>query len=111
VRIGPNEVHIHDPDFFDEFNTVSNRLDKDAWFYGFIASSSAGFGTADFDVHRSRRKAMSRFFASSAISKLESSSCEKVLQLCQRLRDMREVGKPVNLSNAFRCLAADSVTS
>ncbi|OAL28004.1 hypothetical protein AYO20_09626 [Fonsecaea nubica] len=111
VRVGPNEVHIHDPDFFDEFYNVTSRLDKDPWYYAFIGSKDAGFGTSNVDLHRARRKAMSRFFASSAISNLESSSREKVSKLCQRLRNMRDEGKPVNLSNAFRCLAADSVTN
>ena len=111
VRIGPNEVHIHDPDFFDEFYNVTSRLDKDAWYYSFTASKDAGFGTANVDLHRARRKAMSRFFAASAISDLESSSREKVSKLCQRLRELRDESKPVNLSNAFRCLAADSVTN
>jgi hypothetical protein len=111
VRIGPNEVHIHDPEFFDEFYNVTSRLDKDGWYYAFVGSKDAGFGTANVDLHRARRKAMSRFFATSVISNLESSSREKVSKLCQRLRSMREEGKPVNLSNAFRCLAADSVTN
>lgn len=111
VRIGPNECHILDPNFFDEFYTVSSRLDKDAWYYAFVASQDAGFGTSNADLHRARRKAMSRFFSSSAIASLESSSREKVLKLCQRLQDIRKSGKLVNLSNAFRCLAADSVTN
>ncbi|KAK4947453.1 hypothetical protein LTR10_013821 [Elasticomyces elasticus] len=110
VRIGPNEVHIQDPDVFDEFYNVTTRLDKDPWYYAFIASQDAGFGTSNVDLHRARRKAMSRFFASSAISNLESSSKEKVLKLCRRLQQMRQEGKPVNLSNAYRCLAGDSVT-
>ena len=90
---------------------MTSRLDKDAWYYAFIASKDAGFGTANVDLHRARRKAMGRFFAASAISKLESSSIEKVSKLCQRLKDLRKEGRPVNLSNAFRCLAADSVTN
>jgi cytochrome P450 len=90
---------------------VTGRLDKDAWYYAFVGSKDAGFGTANADLHRARRKAMSRFFAASAISKLESSSVEMVSKLCQRLTAMREEGKPINLSNAFRCLAADSVTN
>ncbi|KAL2424353.1 Cytochrome P450 monooxygenase [Exophiala dermatitidis] len=107
---GPNEVHIKDPDFFDEFYNVTSRVDKDPWYYAFVGSQDAGFGTANVDLHRARRKAMSRFFATSAISNLESSSRQKVAKLCQRLEEMRKEGKPVNLSNAFRCLAADSVT-
>ena len=104
-------MHIQDPDFFDEFYTISNKLDKDAWYYAFVASQDAAFGTADYDLHRARRKAMSRFFSSSAIARLETSSREKVLKLCGRLEGFRDDGKPVNLSNAFRCLAADSVTA
>jgi hypothetical protein len=111
VRIGPNEVHIHDPDFFDEVYNVTGRLDKDSWYYAFIGSQDAGFGTANAELHRARRKAMSRFFAASAISKLESSSVQMVSKLCARLAALRAEGKPVNLSNAFRCLAADSVTN
>lgn len=111
VRIGPNEVHILDPDFFEEFYNVSSRLNKDAWYYAFVASQDAGFGTSNADLHRARRKAMSRFFSFSAIARLELSSREKVLKLCERLQDIRDNGKLVNLSNAFRCLAADSVTS
>ena len=90
---------------------MTSRLDKDPWYYAFTASEDAGFGTANVDLHRARRKAMSRFFAPAAISNLESSSLEKVSKLCKRLKTMRDEGKPVNLSNAFRCLAADSVTN
>lgn len=28
VRIGPNEVHIKDPDFFDRIYNVTNKVDK-----------------------------------------------------------------------------------
>jgi hypothetical protein len=111
VRIGPNEVHIDDPDYFDEVYNVTNRIDKDPWYYAFIASQDAGFGTSNADLHRARRKAMSRFFSSSAIARLETSTRAKVLKLCNRLKELKVAGKPVNLSNAFRCLAADSVTA
>ncbi|KAF2834761.1 cytochrome P450 [Patellaria atrata CBS 101060] len=110
MRIGPNEVHISDPDHFETLHNVTNRIDKDQWYYRFVGSQDAGFGTGDADLHRIRRKAMNRFFASSAISNLEPSSREKVQKMCRRLQEMRKDGRPVNLSNAFRCLAADSVT-
>lgn len=54
---------------------------------------------------------MSRFFSSSAIARLETSSINQVRKLCKRLEQFRDASKVVNLSNAYRCLAADSVTA
>lgn len=39
VRIGPNEVHIRDSEYFDVLHSKIARLDKDPWFR-FIHKSS-----------------------------------------------------------------------
>ncbi|KAL9622215.1 MAG: hypothetical protein Q9160_003398 [Pyrenula sp. 1 TL-2023] len=111
VRINPNEVHILDSQYFDKLHNVSSRIDKAAWYYRLINSPDAGFGTADANLHRLRRKAMSRFFASGAITKLESTVRQNVLKLSSRLDQLKKEGSPVNLSNCFRCLAADTVAT
>ena len=54
---------------------------------------------------------MSRFFAPSAISKLENSVRSNIMKLCQRLEQFRKDKVPVNFSNAFRSLAQDTVTA
>jgi hypothetical protein len=76
----------------------------------FIGSSDAGFGTANADLHRARRKAMSRFFSQSAVSSLEASVTKCVQRLCERVTEHRVAKIPVNLSNAFRCLSGDVVS-
>jgi hypothetical protein len=76
----------------------------------FIGSSEAGFGTANADQHRARRKAMSRFFSQTAISSLEESVNQCVQRLGERVAEHRDTNIPVNLSNAFPCLAGDVVS-
>ena len=75
-----------------------------------VGSQDAGFGTASADLHRARRKAISRFFSQSAISSLEESVDKCVKRLCERVKDHRDACIPVNVSNAFRCLASDVIT-
>lgn len=107
VRINPREVHIKDPDFFDEFYGSSRKLDKDGYFYRFSASPDAAFGTASFSVHRQRRKAFNRYFSTSAVAAREANIRKSVLQLCQRLEEGRGSGKPFFFATCFRALATD----
>lgn len=107
VRVNPREVHIKDPDFFDEFYGSSRKLDKDGYFYRFTASQDAAFGTPSFSVHRQRRKAFNRFFSTAAVSNREANIRKCVLQLCSRLEENRNSGKPIYFAAAFRALATD----
>lgn len=53
---------------------------------------------------------MSTYFSQGNVRKLEPVVLERVQKLCDRLEQYRNDDLPVNLSNAFRCLATDVVT-
>lgn len=76
----------------------------------FIGYSDAAFGTSNAKQHAARRKAMSRFFSQSAILSLEDSVNQCVQRLCERVKEHQHAKIPVNLSNAYRCLAGDIVS-
>ena len=76
----------------------------------FVGYSDAAFGTSNAKQHAARRKAMSRFFSQSAILGLENSVNQCVQQLCERVKGHQDAKIPVNLSNAYRCLASDIVS-
>lgn len=76
----------------------------------FIGYSDAAFGTSNAKQHAARRKAMSRFFSQSAILSLEDSVNQCVQRLCERVKEHQHAKVPVNLSNAYRCLAGDIVS-
>ncbi|PVH77367.1 putative P450 monooxygenase, partial [Cadophora sp. DSE1049] len=109
VRISPWELHVNDPDWNEPYK-ISSRVDKYHWYYKFVGSSDAAFGTADHDLHRVRRKAQQNYFTQEAVTQFDGKLnviCDKFKS---RLQEFKGTGQPVNLSVAFRSLATDVVT-
>lgn len=132
VRINPHELHVNDPDFYDEIYVgPARRTHKWAWsanMFGYVenppcqrpiaeppssssSTSQAAVGTTDHDLHRLRRSALNPFFSKRSVARLEPVIQANVDRLCQRLADSSGTGQPVNLSDAFTCLAADVIGS
>ncbi|EPE25795.1 Cytochrome P450 [Glarea lozoyensis ATCC 20868] len=109
VRISPWELHVNDPDWNEPYK-VGSRVDKYHWYYKFVGSSDAAFGTSDHEKHRIRRKAQQGYFTLGAVAKFEPVLANITGKLCQRLQEFKETRQPVNLSNVFRSLATDVVT-
>ncbi|KAL8729522.1 MAG: hypothetical protein Q9166_004694 [cf. Caloplaca sp. 2 TL-2023] len=112
VRINPWELHICDPTFFDQFYTSSSKLDKDPWYYNFAGIPRSTFATGSWVLHRQRRTAISRAFATSTIT---SKTIEgRVESLIKRLRPCRKNTNPevkvIRMSNMFWMLASDVAT-
>jgi hypothetical protein len=110
VRIGPNEVHIVDPEFFDRIYNVTSKLDKYDWFYNFANLRISSFGTIDADLHRLRRGPINKHFTPSSIIKMEPLIKDSTALLCRRLEEHRQAKKAVNIGMAFRCLVTDIVS-
>ncbi|KAL8993510.1 MAG: hypothetical protein Q9188_007311, partial [Gyalolechia gomerana] len=112
VRINPWELHIRDPAFFDHFYTSSTALDKDPWYYNFAGIPRSTFATSSAVVHRQRRSAIARSFATSAAVSKHIEAC--VERLLERLESLRKDGPPqsqvVQMSSMFWMLASDIVT-
>ncbi|EHL02646.1 putative Trichodiene oxygenase [Glarea lozoyensis 74030] len=98
VRISPWELHVNDPDWNEPYK-VGSRVDKYHWYYKFVGSSDAAFGTSDHEKHRIRRKAQQGYFTLGAVAKFEPVLANITGKLCQRLQEFKETRQPVNLSN------------
>ncbi|KAH8600962.1 cytochrome P450 [Bisporella sp. PMI_857] len=109
VRISPWEIHVNDPDWNESFK-ISSRVNKYHWYYKFVGSSDAAFGTADHELHRVRRKAQQNYFTQEAVSRFDPVLESITTKLINRLKEFKNTGKPANISNAFRSLATDVVT-
>ncbi|KAF2873642.1 putative benzoate 4-monooxygenase cytochrome P450 [Massariosphaeria phaeospora] len=109
VRINPWEVHIDDPAFMDVLLT-NNRMEKDPFFYGGFGIPNAAVSTVSPEVHKLRRGAMAQFFSKANVAKLEPRVLSRIQQLCKRIEEHKKEGKPVDISNAYRCFATDIVT-
>lgn len=108
IRIGPNEVHISDPDYYGELTAMKHRLDKDPRFYRFMGSTEASFSTPSWELHRKRRSKENPFFSRAMVDQLEPVVGRFVQDLCDRL--VNTMGEVVDIHCAFRSLTADIVT-
>ncbi|TVY83002.1 Cyrochrome P450 monooxygenase, partial [Lachnellula suecica] len=118
VRLNPDDLHVMDPDFFDEvFNITNGKADKPyrvANVFGpypavcttYILrttkeadkNSNKAIGTKDHDVHRMRRGALNPFFSKRFVSELEPFVQAIIDKMCNRLDDACETGEPIDLN-------------
>lgn len=100
---------MNDPDWNEPYK-ITSRVNKYHWYYKFVGSSDAAFGTSDHELHRLRRKAQQAYFTQDAVARFDPDLGSIISKLCGRLEEFKGTGQPVNLSNAFRSLATDVVT-
>lgn len=109
IRIGPNEIHINDPEFYDQIYSLQGRWDKDPAFVNQFDNTDSAFGTIHHDVHRIRRRAFQNFFSKQKITLLEPLIQSIVSKLCWRLEAYTGTGKEVPIRHAYECLTNDVV--
>ncbi|KAF7192777.1 Cytochrome P450 monooxygenase [Pseudocercospora fuligena] len=98
IRINPEEVHISDPDFLGEVYNARKRnkppepsLD--------IEGSVAG--TAEWDLHKQRRAAMTSFFSPKAVRELEPLLGRKRDVMVDVVERYEGSGKVLNVSDLY----------
>ncbi len=69
VRISPYEVHVQDPDFYDQLYSRSGRRDKYAWLKERLGDPHSLFSTSNHDLHRVRRAALNPCLAGDRFKK------------------------------------------
>ncbi|KAK3997030.1 hypothetical protein QBC44DRAFT_316061 [Cladorrhinum sp. PSN332] len=63
VRINPYELHIIDPDFYDEIYYANRKLDKYEWWVKLTGTTNSVFATVHHDHHKLRRAPLNPFFS------------------------------------------------
>lgn len=117
IRISPEELHVRDPDWYDELMTTSVRpRDKSEAFAGRSGRDSI-FGTVQHDHHRMRRSVLNPFFSKKSISAIEPLIQSKVDLLCTALgeyapggSDEKRAGKEIELGVAYMSLTLDIIS-
>ena len=94
VRINPFELHISDPDYYDELYASSasgEKSDKWEWYTKQFGTPEAMFSTTRHDQHKARRAALNRFFLMASVRRLQPIISERVDALVGRLRGFNNV--------------------
>ncbi|KAF2664973.1 cytochrome P450 [Microthyrium microscopicum] len=109
VRINPNEVHIHDPEFHSTFATkFKDVIRKDPWYYN-MGAPGAVFLTTDPTVHKARREELKPHMNGQLAQATPKLLQRKSDELCAILRSYSISSQPINLSDAYRSLGHDLI--
>jgi cytochrome P450 len=101
VRIGPNEVHIVDPEFYNVLYAAgSQKRNKDHFALDGFGLPDAVLETGSHDLHRMRRAALSPYFSTQAIAKMEPVVHEKLNLLYEKLEQIRGTRQVVDIEAA-----------
>lgn len=111
MRINPHELHVRDPDWYNELYAAGGRQrNKSKWFVGRSGGQST-FGTVEHNHHRLRRTALNPFFSKSSISAIEPLIQDKVDKLCQAMDEYTNSEIHVEMGTAFIALSLDVIST
>jgi cytochrome P450 len=110
VRIGPNELHIKDSEYYNTLYSMTNKLDKSAWFYGMLGNPTATFPTIRADAHKVRRNAIGPFFSTQSVMKFRPQVQALADRLAVRMKGCAERDEPIPVFFAYRCLTVDIIS-
>ncbi|KAI9875070.1 MAG: hypothetical protein M1830_008971 [Pleopsidium flavum] len=110
VRINPYELHINDPDYYDQLYN-SKKYDKYGWHVQQFGHPASSANTVHHHLHKMRRGVISPYFSRGMILRLEQGVIRKTVdKLCERIEEFRASKQPLPLGTAYRAFTTDVVT-
>jgi len=111
VRINPHELHINDPEYYDElYGSAVKKRDKYARWVVLSAGPGSTFATVGHALHRVRRGSLNPFFSTRSVKQLEPMIQEKVEKLAERFSHAAETGEIIRADAAFTALTMDVIS-
>ena len=110
VRITPGEVHINDPDYYQEvYASIARRREKDPSYTHCFGLPGSSFSTVDAELHRTRREPLNKLFSKSAINDIVPLIRQKLDRFLFHLEEGFHSKKIVHIDSGFVALTADVI--
>ncbi|PYI01806.1 cytochrome P450 [Aspergillus sclerotiicarbonarius CBS 121057] len=110
IRINPREVHINDPEYYDEiYSSRTRRREKDPIQVAQFGLDGSTFSSIRPEEHRQRRVHLDKFFSKQAITNTEHLIHESLDKIIRNLKDAYQTHRVVNLDSGFAGLTADVI--
>ena len=111
VRVTPDELHVDDPSFLPELMPAGGRRrDKYSRLIQIFGFSQAAGATADHDLHRTRRSAMSKMFSKESVRKLDPILRTNMDRLLVRLKEFQDTEREISLLPMFGAYTNDVIS-
>ena len=108
MRISPSEVHIQDPDFYDDL--YKKPYEKPEKLKYRFSNPEATFQTPEFQLHKIRRAALNPFFSQKKIAEYSPAIQKRLDRLSERLDEEYEgEDRVLNLNDMWGCLTTDTI--
>lgn len=109
MRIGPNEVHFNDPDFYNElYPTIGATYEKPAQWRWRFGCGTAIFDTIGHEHHAQRKAPVAAFFSRQKILQFSGFIQDQTDILVKRIRDNHR-GQVICANEAFDALTMDII--
>ncbi|RDW72779.1 cytochrome P450 [Aspergillus mulundensis] len=110
IRINPREVHILDPEYYEEiYASSARRRHKDPVFQSQFNVMMSSISAIEAETHRQRRSIFDRSFSKRAIQNIEDFIRGHIDKLVYRFEEAQRGGDVVRLDTAFAALASDLI--
>lgn len=110
IRIGVNEIHVNDPEFFQHMTRTGSKFSKEPQFYRGISFPSSSIGLVDVAKHRVRRQVLAPAFSPERVQELSLQIQGQIEQLCKRFESFAESSQPVNIDAAVKAFTLDVIS-
>lgn len=101
LRIGPNQLHISDPNLYKVIYSQVNPFPKEELFYSSFGTPHTLFAETDTKLHKERRKLLNPLFSRAGVAKLEPLILEKVEEVKLKIRRVSKA-EPIHVVDVFR---------
>ncbi|KAL4810923.1 putative benzoate 4-monooxygenase cytochrome P450 [Aspergillus unguis] len=110
IRINPDQVHINDPEVYDEiYNQTNGRNVKAKNYAEVFGPYPATIGTQSHELHRTRRSALNVFFSKKSVMDLLPVMKRPIAVLRQRLLDASKTGETLNMKYMYAAVTLDII--
>ncbi|KAF9893154.1 hypothetical protein FE257_012566 [Aspergillus nanangensis] len=110
IRINPREIHIKDPDYYDEiYASSARRREKDQIMVAQFGLEGSAFSSISPEAHRQRRAPLDKFFSKQAVTNIEHLIHECLDKLHDHFTTACQTHKVVGLDAGFAGLASDVI--
>ncbi|KAF2473016.1 cytochrome P450 [Lindgomyces ingoldianus] len=110
IRIGPEDLHVNDPEIFQDVTRVGSRFLKDAKFYNFITFPGTSIGETDPVAHRIRRQVLTPAFSPNRVQELAPFVKKQADKLMSRFKVFATSSTPVNFNAASKAFTMDVIS-
>ncbi|KAF9886558.1 hypothetical protein FE257_011330 [Aspergillus nanangensis] len=107
LRIGPNELHISDPELYKTIYSQYKPFPKYAPFYDAFDGPHTIFTEVDPELHKERRDLLKPFFSHGTLLKIEGLIQQRAVVLVNKIAPLSKTQSSIDIIQAIRCLIFD----